>query len=216
MVPEQAPRSLDRRLRSLIDEHVADSDEGRRTALRHALARRLLDDPVIYLDQLEPDSRGYFVNQRGAMASRLCEATGLVAEQRAEGLALADEAGSLTDVAMPAEGTEAHATLLVAEFLATRQRQQRQTGSSVADSPLDVHEQEIVAFLGDAKQRFGRYWRKSAREPGGERELAFLALDRLEKLQLVERLSGFVRPRPALSRFALGEAEIRDTRMELA
>ena len=39
---------------------------------------------------------------------------------RAEGLALADEDGELTDVAMPAEGTEAHVTLLVAEFLNTR------------------------------------------------------------------------------------------------
>lgn len=43
------------------------------------------------------------------MASRLCDALGLVAEQRAEGLALTDESGQLTDVAMPAEGTEAHA-----------------------------------------------------------------------------------------------------------
>ena len=33
-----------------------------------------------------------------------------------------------------------------------------------------------------------------------------------EELQLIERLSGFVRPRPALSRFALGEAQIRDVR----
>lgn len=210
--PEQAPRSLDQRLRTLVEEHVADSEEGRRTALRHALARRLLDDPVIYLDQLEPESRGYFVNQRGAMAARLCEATGLVAEQRAEGVALADEIRSLTDVAMPAEGTEAHATLLVAEFLATRQKLQRKRGAATADTNQLVAEQDVVAHLAEAKQRFGRYWRKSAREPGGERELAFLALDRLDKLQLVERLSGFVRPRPALSRFAVGEAQIRDAR----
>src|SRR5690606_35469817 len=119
---EQAPATLDARLASLVCEHVADSDEGLRTALRHHLARRLLDDPVVYLDTLDQSQRAYFVNQRGAMASRLCEATGLVAEQRAEGLALVDEEGALTDVAMPAEGTEAHATLLVAEFLAARQR----------------------------------------------------------------------------------------------
>jgi uncharacterized protein (TIGR02678 family) len=117
---------------------------------------------------------------------------------------------------MPAEGTEAHATLLVAEFLATRHRQQRKPGATTADATQVVAELDVVVFLGDAKQRFGRYWRKSAREPGGERELAFLALDRLEKLQLVERVSGFVHPRPALSRFALGEAEIRDARTSLA
>lgn len=208
--PEQAPRSLVRQLRSLVEEHVADSDEGRRTALRHALARRLLDDPVIYLDRLEPESRGYFINQRGAMAARLCDATGLVAEQRAEGVALADETGSLTDVAMPAEGTDSHATLLVAEFLATYVRPN--VGTVAAQQPAEVREQDVVVFLAGAKARFGRYWRKSAREPGGERELAAVALDRLEKLQLVERVSGLVRSRPALARFALGEAEIRDAR----
>jgi hypothetical protein len=57
------------------------------------------------------------------MAARLCEATGLVAEQRAEGLALTDTSGQLTHVAMPAEGTDAHAPLLVAEHLAYRQRE---------------------------------------------------------------------------------------------
>lgn len=210
---EEAPVTLDERLRALVDEHVADSDEGRRTALRHRLARRLLDDPVVYLDNLDSETRAYFVNQRGPMASRLCDATGLVAEQRAEGLALADEAGSLTDVAMPAEGTDAHATLLVAEFLATRQRQLRTEGVDAArESVGAVPEQDIVDFLGDAKDSYGRYWRKSAREHGAERELATVAIERLEKLQLLERTRGLVRPRPALGRFALGEAEIRDKR----
>ena len=58
--------TLDDRLHALVDEHLADSDEARRTALRHALSRRLLDDPVIYTDELDPDARAYFVNQRGA------------------------------------------------------------------------------------------------------------------------------------------------------
>ena len=59
---------------------------------------------------------------------------------------------------------------------------------------------------------YGRYWRKSAREPGAERELAAIALERLEKLQLVVRDAGAVRPLPALARFALGEAEVREAR----
>ncbi len=210
--PEEAPVELDERVHSLVHEHVADSDEARRTALRHGLARRLLDDPVIYLDSLDAETRAYFVNQRGIMAGRLCEATGLVSEQRAEGVALADDAGSLTDVAMPAEGTDAHATLLVAEFLATRMR--RPKGGSAAPTPLGgVSEQDVVSFVDGARQRYGRYWRKSAREPGGERELAAIAIDRLEKLKLVDRTAaGLIRPRPALARFAVGEAEIRDKR----
>jgi uncharacterized protein (TIGR02678 family) len=101
----EAPKTLDERLHTLVDEHVADSEEGRRTRLRHQLARRLLDDPAVYVDTLDIESRAYFINQRGPMATRLCDAAGLAAEQRAEGLALVDEAGALTDVAMPAEGT---------------------------------------------------------------------------------------------------------------
>ena len=122
----------------MVDEHVADSDEGRRTALRHQLARRLLDDPVVYIDTLDPETRAYFVNQRGAMAARLCDAAGLVAEQRAEGLALVDETGVLTDVAMPAEGTDAHATLLVAEYLG-RSSQPAADGCRRRSAAIRVH-----------------------------------------------------------------------------
>jgi len=197
---DQAPSSLDERLASLVTEHQPDSEEGRRTALRHHLARRLLDDPVIYLDTLDTDLRAYFVNQRGAMASRLCEAAGLAAEQRAEGVALVDEDGELTDVAMPAEGTEAHATLLVAEFLARRSRR---------EAAVPIHTDEIVAFLDQARKDHGSYWRKSAREPGAERELTSIALERLLKLQLIACTSDQVRPLPALARFSLGDADVR-------
>ncbi|PSJ65381.1 TIGR02678 family protein [Mesorhizobium ephedrae] len=210
--PEEAPATLDERLHALVDEHVADSEEGRRTALRHRLARRLLDDPVVYVDTLDPEARAYFLNQRGTMAARLCEAAGLVAEQRAEGLALVDEAGALTDVAMPAEGTDAHVTLLVAEHLAAGQRQRKSNGADATREPIGIREHDIIDFLREARASYGRYWRKSAREPGGERELAAIAVERLEKLQLAVLKDGTVYPLPALARFALGEAQIRETR----
>lgn len=205
--PEEAPVSLDERLAALVTEHVADSDEGRRTALRHHLSRRLLDDPVVYLDALDaidPNLRAYFVNQRGPMATRLCDATDLVAEQRAEGLALVDDSGALTDVAMPAEGTEAHVTLLVAEFLGRRYRAQ-----AGPDADAAVAASEVVAFVAAAKEHYGTYWRKSAREPGAEHELARNALERLQKLQLVASRGDAVQPLPALVRFAVGETEIK-------
>ena len=52
-VPEEAPVTLEERMVALVAEHVADSDDGRRTALRHHLSRRLLDDPVVYVDALD-------------------------------------------------------------------------------------------------------------------------------------------------------------------
>lgn len=195
------PTTLDERLHALVDQHTTEGEEGRRTALRFALARRLLDDPVVYTALLDPDTRSYFINQRGAMAARLSEATGLSIEQRAEGLALVDETGALTDVAMPAEGTDAHVTLLVAGFLAGY----RETSADDVDR---IRDYDIVDFLRNAKERYGRYWRKSAREPGAERELAAIAIERLEKLQLIARESDGVRTLPALARFKLGEITI--------
>ncbi|SEU00424.1 TIGR02678 family protein [Variovorax sp. OV084] len=198
---EDMPVDFEDRLRSLVIEHAADGEQGRRDALRHHLARRLLDDPVIYTASLDADTQAYFVNQRGAMAGRLCEAAGLIAEQRAEGLALTDESGQLTDISMPAEGTEAHATLLVAEHLAQRLHDAQASPVTTDDA--------IAAFLRGAVDRYGRYWRKSAREPGAEKELANITLDRLHKLQLIAHQNGQIRPLAAIARFAIGETQIR-------
>lgn len=198
--PEAAPCDLDQRIKALVAEHQPESEEGRRTALRHHLSRRLLDDPVIYFDELDADSRAYLLNQRGPMAARLAEDSGLVPEQRAEGVALVDETALLTDVALPAEGTESHVTLLVAEFLADHGRE---------DVAAVVTETEVSDFIRVATARYGRYWRKSAREPGGERELVEAALSRLAMLRLIDREEGIVRPLPALARIALGETTVK-------
>ena len=198
---DEAPVALAERLQSLVAEHVPDSDEGRRTTLRHHLSRRLLDDPVVYSDRLPDELLAYFTNQRGPMANRLCEATGLVPEQRAEGLALVDDSGLLSDVAMPAEGTDAHVTLLVAEYLAD------QAGATGATGAPD--DSEVATFVASVRERYGRFWRKSARESGSENELAATALERLHKLQLISRVEGTAQALPALARFAIGEADIR-------
>lgn len=199
---DEAPADLEARLRALVAGLELDSEQGRRDAMRHHLARRLLDDPVMYLDTLDENTRSYFINQRGVLAARLCEATGLVAEQRAEGLALADEGGQLTDVAMPAEGTDAHVTLLVAEHLAARLRQAR--------GPVRVDADEIALFLRDTAGRYGKFWRKSARAPGAERELAAIAIDRLYRLGLLAVTPAGIEPLAAIARFALGQTEVRD------
>jgi uncharacterized protein (TIGR02678 family) len=198
---DDAPVDVDERLHALVAEHVADTDEGRRTALRHALTRRLLDDPVVYVAALEPEMQAYFTNQRGVLAARLCEATGLEAEQRAEGLALADESGNLTDVAMPAEGTEAHVTLLVAEYLAARAREHGPGAVTTDDA--------VAAHVRGAAERYGRFWRKSARETGAEQELAQTALERLHQLALIRREAHLIHPLPAIARFSLGPAQVR-------
>jgi len=105
---------------------------------------------------------------------------------------------------MPAEGTDAHVTLLVAEHLASRARNDGAGAMTTDDA--------VAAFVRGTTERYGRFWRKSAREPGAERELAQTALQRLHKLQLIKRDEGRLHALPAIARFALGDADVRPAR----
>jgi uncharacterized protein (TIGR02678 family) len=194
----QPDLDFDGRLAALNDEYVPDSPESRRTAIRYRLARRLLDDPVLYHDELSGEEIEYLSNQRGPMAYRLAQASGLTAELRAEGLALVDADGELSDKHLPAVGTEAHATLLVAEYLASAARKD-------AARIHSLH--ELAVFLRNAADRYGRFWRKDAREAGAEFELAREAVDRLAALRLVQHVENGVRPLPALHRYSISEAQ---------
>ena len=197
---EEEPADLNARLTALAQDYVPDSPEGRRTATRHQLTRRLIDDPVVYFDELDAAEREYFANQRGIMGARLGETLELAAELRAEGMALIDADGELSDRQLPAEGTVAHVTLLLAQHLADRAREAPERDVSVV---------ELTAFVRRCADEFGRYWRKAAREPGAETELALEALGHLEALKLLTQHQGAVRVRPALARYAIGEAQIR-------
>jgi uncharacterized protein (TIGR02678 family) len=189
------------RLAALAEDFVADSPEGQRLATRHRLARRLLDDPVTYHDELRDDERAYLATQRGVLSARLAQATGLTAELRAEGTALVDPEETLTDVRMPAVGTEAHTTLLIAEHIARHAR----------DDAGRLHSlRELAAFLRSANDEYGKYWRKDARAPGAESALAEQAVARLEALKLVRRVEAGIQARPALFRYLVGSAQARD------
>jgi uncharacterized protein (TIGR02678 family) len=122
--------------------------------------------------------------------------SGLEPELRAEGAALVDPSGDMSDAALPAEGTQAHATLLVAQFLAERLG---------ADPSRQASEAEIAAYLRRAADRYGRYWKKSARDPGAETGLARDALTQLLALKLVRYAGEAIEARPALLRFAFGD-----------
>ncbi|MGH8720811.1 MAG: TIGR02678 family protein, partial [Burkholderiales bacterium] len=218
-----APTGFAERLAALIDEYVPDSAEGQRTAARHRLARRLLDDPATYHDELTDEERQYLATQRGPMAARLAQATGLVSELRAEGVALIDPDSELTDERLPAVGTEAHATLLVAEYLArTAGVADDGSGQRAAPPGKDaaptgtagsagmLHSlAELAAFLREATDEYGRYWRRAAREPGAEAELAAQAVARLERLKLVRRVDEAIEARPALFRYRVHAAEVQ-------
>jgi uncharacterized protein (TIGR02678 family) len=84
------------------------------------LFRQLLDDPVLYYEELTDGEREYLDRQRGSILKEIETATGLVREVRAEGIAMTDPTGTLSDYGLPEEGTDGHLTLLLATFLAGR------------------------------------------------------------------------------------------------
>jgi Protein of unknown function (DUF2398) len=102
------------RIAELLADSLLETEDLRNRALRHHLTRRLLDDPVLYYHELT----AYLAGQRPALTRRICELTGLVAEVRAEGIAMVDPHDDLTDVRMPDTGTDGHLTVLLAEHLA--------------------------------------------------------------------------------------------------
>jgi uncharacterized protein (TIGR02678 family) len=193
--------AFDGRLAELTAEPVAESDELRNQALRRRLTRRLLENPVVYYDELDEDERAYLLSQRHAITRRIEEATGLISEMRAEGIAMVDPEDQLTDVRMPEQRTDGHVTLLVAEYLAGRDQ-----------ATLD----ELHAFVRQAAAEHKAFWRKGVTEPGAETELLAIALEKLTALRLCTVDRPHVRSRPAIARFALAEPVILHPRKATA
>ena len=187
------------RLRKLTAEPRPETDEARNREIRHRLARRLLDDPVVYYGDLTEEERGYLAGQRGLLLRRLTEGTGFAAEVRAEGIALTDPAAEASDLGMPEEGTEGHFTLLLAEHLAGAMRER--PGAAVGLPALHQHMTRLAAA-------HKAHWRKGSDEPGVIRELTDTGLRRLIALGLAARTGSGILPLPALARFRYTEPTV--------
>lgn len=182
---------------ALHAEPAAFTEDEANRRLRHAVTRRLLEDPVVYYDELDEAERTYLTRQRSAITRRITEFTGLTAELRAEGIAMVDPLDQLTDIRMPEAGTNGHATLLVAEHLA-------RSGPTELD--------ELRRLVRKLAGEHAPFWRRSAQEPGAENVIVADSVARLEGLGLVSFAGTTVSPRPALHRFSIGAATIRQTR----
>jgi uncharacterized protein (TIGR02678 family) len=190
-----AAEHFEERLAQLAEEPVPEVEDLRNRAIRQRITRRLLDDAVLYHHELDRAEADYLSGQRGAILRRISELTGLVAEVRAEGIAMVDPDDDLTDVRMPDTGTDGHVTLLLAEHLAERAGA-AQTAGAVS---LDYLHRLVRRLARDHRA----YWRKDACTPGAEIGLVAVALERLEALRLVSREPAGVRPLPALARYAV-------------
>lgn len=173
-----------------LDATYADTDAGRNRLARHRLMRRLLEEPVLYYDELDASEAAYVASQRHYLTSRIEEATGFEVEVRAEGIAVLDPAMSCTDVAFPTGGTVSHAALLL--------------GNTLSDAGADgdvVPHARLRAEIDKLCRQHAGVWRSDVSGPAGRDRLLVEALDLLANLRLVDLTPEGVRRRPALFRY---------------
>jgi uncharacterized protein (TIGR02678 family) len=86
-------------------------------AARHAVRRKIVESPVVMVDDLTEAERGWLRQSQRREAQILEDNFGLRLEIRAEGVAAFDPQEELTDVAFPREGTLGQAALLAVAAL---------------------------------------------------------------------------------------------------
>ena len=183
------------------DDAEADSDdERRRRWTRHTLARRLLDDPAVYVDELSAAEREYLAHPTGRkwLRDRTAQA-GLDLEERVDGVVAVDADAISTDLQFPAPLGNAHQlALLLADRLV----------SPVADGTRMVRSMgagEMRRFVDDVLGRFPS-WARSHREGDGPERLLGQAVDLLVAFRLAERTADCtVTALPALARYRVGD-----------
>jgi uncharacterized protein (TIGR02678 family) len=117
--PSRVLQHLDSVTGLLGDAASAGPAQGVNAARRRAgrRARRLvLENPVVYYADVDENLRGLL--RSPALAEDLERLTGLPLERRAEGVALINTGGRLTDVTFPGTGTVAQAALLLCARIA--------------------------------------------------------------------------------------------------
>jgi uncharacterized protein (TIGR02678 family) len=177
------------------EPEAADVDQ-RMKWVRHTLARRLLDDPVTYLDDLSPAEIDYLSTPSGRrwLRDRVAEA-GFELEERAEGLLAVDPDGIATDREFPAPAGNAHQLALL---LLDR----------LAQPPGALEPRSLRREVDGVLERFPG-WARSHREGDGPDRLAEEAVDLLVGFGLAAReAGGRIVARPALSRYRCGEPTV--------
>jgi uncharacterized protein (TIGR02678 family) len=169
------------------------SDVQRNLWLRHSVFRRIVDDPVVYFDDLSDAERGYLTSPTGRqLLRRAADHGGFVLEERAEGVLFVDPDGVATDTRFPDEGNAKVAALLLLESL---------------DGPTTSEQLRVAA--GRLLDRFPR-WAKGYRGTDGAGALAADAVDVLVRFDLARVAGGMVTPQPAAARYAVRDTRVAD------
>lgn len=128
---------------------------GPRTYVR----RRLVETPVVHLDDLTDVEREWLRTRQRREAQAFSELLGLEAEIRAEGIALVDTEDELTDLRLPGTGTVAQAALLLVERLVGRLRPEDPGHPAVGGRlviGVPVPDELLIDLLDELIEEYGR------------------------------------------------------------
>jgi uncharacterized protein (TIGR02678 family) len=169
----------------LLAEDYPATEDGQRARRRHRIARTLVEESVLYVEDLAPDEQDAYRSQRHRLEPELEALTGLQAERRAEGSALVDGSRRLSDVRFPTRSTESLLALLACERL-------RALTCETGRNPLPLT--DVEAMFASLRGRLGL-------EAGAELDRAASALLQAHGLIAPEDPAQ-VRVLPAAARFA--------------
>jgi uncharacterized protein (TIGR02678 family) len=176
----------------LSDGDYPPSDEGRRARIRHRLARRLVEDPVVYIDEIDEEERQYFVAQRPTNLSAAIEqATGMRPEHRAEGTAFIDPERELSDFRFPDRAFDRQLPLLLCSFLAWRLE---------IDQP-EISRPELRTRTRELIEQHKKYWPADANDGDHVEDALNRAETTLTHMRLVEPTNDGVRALAAAARY---------------
>jgi uncharacterized protein (TIGR02678 family) len=173
----------------LADEKsaYAPTPEGERRRRFHRLTRRLAEDPVLALADLDEEDRRYFLGQRARVEDAVEDATGLAIERRAEGSAAVVDDRELTDVPFPTNSTSKQLALLLCDRLAA--------GEPVSEPRLRAEVRRLLAV-------HRAHWGRDPDAPDEVRSAASAAAAVLAAMDLVRAgPAGTLVPQPLAARF---------------
>jgi len=178
-----------------LGEGYAPTVEGARRSVAHELARRLVEDPVLLLDELDDGARTYFLGQRARIEDAVASTTGLDVERRAEGTALVTDDRALTDLPFPTRSTAKQAALLLCDALHSEAR-----SAPVANGV--VARERVLALVRGLVAEHRPHWQRDPKDPEAVAALAAGAVATLIALDLVAAdPSGALRLLPLAHRF---------------
>jgi uncharacterized protein (TIGR02678 family) len=161
--------------------------EGENRARAEELMRRLAEDPALVLDDLDAETRTYFLGQRARIEDAVAMATGDVVERRAEGSALVVDDRALTDIAFPTNATVKQVALLLCDALTTS---------------VVLSAEALFDAVHELVRRHGEHWDRDPADPVQVRALADAAIALLIDCDLASREPhGALRARPLIGRF---------------